>query len=45
LPGDRIKTLFEGFHAGVLSMRTCMLVGRRQDDLRLPDVLTKDSAA
>ena len=38
-------TLFEGFHSGVLSMRTCLLVGRRKDDLRLPDELINDSAA
>jgi hypothetical protein len=38
-------TLFEGFHAGSLSMRTCLLVGRRKDDLRLPDALISDSAA
>jgi 4,5-DOPA dioxygenase extradiol len=45
LQGDRIMTLFEGFHAGSLSMRTCLLVGRRKDDLRLPDALISDSAA
>ncbi len=45
LQGDRILTLFEGFHAGSLSMRTCLLVGRRKDDLRLPDALIAGSAA
>ena len=39
LQGDRVMTLFEGFQAGSLSLRTCMLVGRRKDDLRLPDEL------
>jgi 4,5-DOPA dioxygenase extradiol len=39
LQGDRVPTLFEGFQAGSLSLRTCMLVGRRKDDLRLPDEL------
>ncbi|HEY8536633.1 MAG TPA: class III extradiol ring-cleavage dioxygenase, partial [Vicinamibacterales bacterium] len=34
MPGDRIVTLFEGFHAGSLSLRTCLLVGRRKTDLR-----------
>lgn len=43
-PGDRIMTLFEGFHYGTLSLRTCMLLGRRKDDLRLPDELTKGAA-
>jgi len=42
--GDRVMTLFEGFHSGTLSLRTCMLVGRRKDDLRLPDELTKGAA-
>ena len=32
--------LFEGFHAASLSLRTCLLVGRREEDLRLPDDLT-----
>ena len=32
-------TLFEGFQVGSLSLRTCMLVGRRKEDLRLPDEL------
>ena len=32
--------LFEGFHAASLSLRTCLLVGRRKEDLRLPDDLT-----
>jgi 4,5-DOPA dioxygenase extradiol len=45
LQGDRVMTLFEGFHSGALSMRTCLLVGRRKDDLRLPDELIKDGAA
>lgn len=45
LQGDRIMTLYEGFHAGALSMRTCLLVGRRKDDLRLPDDLIRDGAA
>ena len=44
MQGDRVITLFEGFHAGVLSLRTCLLVGRRKDDLRLPDELTRDAA-
>jgi 4,5-DOPA dioxygenase extradiol len=44
LQGDRIKTIFEGFHSGSYSMRTCMLVGRRKDDLRLPDALTRGAA-
>jgi 4,5-DOPA dioxygenase extradiol len=39
LTGDRVMTLFEGFHAGTLSLRTCLLVGRRKEDLRLPDHL------
>ena len=42
--GDRIMTLFEGFHSGALSMRTCLLVGRRKDDLRLPDELVNGAA-
>jgi 4,5-DOPA dioxygenase extradiol len=45
LQGDRVMTLFEGFHSGALSMRTCLLVGRRKDDLRLPDELIKGDAA
>jgi 4,5-DOPA dioxygenase extradiol len=40
LTGDRVLTLFEGFHAASLSLRTCLLVGRRKEDLRLPDDLT-----
>lgn len=40
MPGDRVMTLFEGFHAGSLSLRTCLLAGRRRTDLRLPDELT-----
>lgn len=40
MQGDRVVTLFEGFHAGSLSLRTCLLVGRRKSDLRLPDELT-----
>ena len=40
MQGDRVVTLFEGFHAGSLSLRTCLLVGRRTSDLRLPDELT-----
>jgi hypothetical protein len=32
-------TIFEGFHAGSLSLRTCLLAGRRREDLRLPDEL------
>jgi 4,5-DOPA dioxygenase extradiol len=39
LAGDRVVTLFEGFHAAALSLRTCLLIGRRQDDRRLPDDL------
>ena len=39
MQGDRVVTLFEGFHAATLSLRTCMLAGRRKDDLRLPDEL------
>jgi hypothetical protein len=45
LQGDRVMTLFEGFHAGALSLRTCLLVGRRKDDLRLPDELSLDGVA
>jgi hypothetical protein len=40
LTGDRVLTLFEGFHAASLSLRSCLLVGRRTEDLRLPDDLT-----
>jgi aromatic ring-opening dioxygenase catalytic subunit (LigB family) len=40
LTGDRVLTLFEGFHAASLSLRSCLLVGRRKEDLRLPDDLT-----
>jgi 4,5-DOPA dioxygenase extradiol len=39
LTGDRVVTIFEGFHAGSLSLRTCLLAGRRREDLRLPDEL------
>jgi 4,5-DOPA dioxygenase extradiol len=39
LTGDRVMTIFEGFHAGSLSLRTCLLAGRRREDLRLPDEL------
>jgi len=39
LTGDCVVTLFEGFHAGSLSLRTCLLAGRRREDLRLPDEL------
>jgi 4,5-DOPA dioxygenase extradiol len=45
LQGDRVMTLFEGFQAGSLSLRTCMLVGRRKDDLRLPDELVSGPLA
>lgn len=45
LQGDRVMTLFEGFHSGALSMRTCLLIGRRKEDLRLPDELIRDGAA
>ncbi len=40
LPGDRVSTLFEGFHAGNLSLRTFVLAGQRQVDRRLPDELS-----
>lgn len=40
LQGDRFTPVFEGFHAGTLSLRTCVLAGRRKEDLRLPDELT-----
>jgi 4,5-DOPA dioxygenase extradiol len=39
MEGDQVVTLFEGFHAAALSLRTCLLAGRRQDDRRLPDNL------
>jgi 4,5-DOPA dioxygenase extradiol len=35
LPGDRILHVHEGFHAGNLSLRACLLVGRRKDDGRI----------
>jgi 4,5-DOPA dioxygenase extradiol len=38
--GDRIVHLYEGFHAGNLSLRTFALMGRRAEDSRLPDGLT-----
>lgn len=44
MQGDRVVTLFEGFHSGSLSLRTCLLIGRRKDDLRLPDDLAAASA-
>jgi 4,5-DOPA dioxygenase extradiol len=37
--GDRVHHLFEGFHAGILSLRCFALAGRRKEDLRLPDPL------
>ncbi len=39
-PGDRCVHLFEGFHAGNLSLRSVALMGRRVNDARLPDDLT-----
>lgn len=36
LPGDCCHGIYEGFHAGILSLRTFALAGRRQGDLRLP---------
>jgi 4,5-DOPA dioxygenase extradiol len=38
-PGDRCVHLFEGFHAGNLSLRSFALMGRRVEDARLPDSL------
>lgn len=45
LRGDRVVHLYEGFHAGNLSLRTFALMGRRGTDARLPDELTVDSPA
>jgi 4,5-DOPA dioxygenase extradiol len=42
LIGDQVRTLFEGFHSGAWSLRTCMLAGRRKEDLRLPDELVSE---
>jgi 4,5-DOPA dioxygenase extradiol len=39
LQGDLVRHLFEGFHAGSTSLRSCVIAGRRADDLRLPDEL------
>jgi len=39
LQGDLVRHLFEGFHAGATSLRSCIIAGRRADDLRLPDEL------
>jgi 4,5-DOPA dioxygenase extradiol len=44
-PGDRVVHLYEGFHAGNLSLRTFALHGRRATDARLPDELTAGAAA
>jgi 4,5-DOPA dioxygenase extradiol len=38
--GDCVHHVFEGFHAGVLSLRSFALAGRRTEDLHLPDALT-----
>lgn len=40
LPGDQVTTLFEGFHATNLSLRSFVLAGRRPSDKRLPDELS-----
>jgi 4,5-DOPA dioxygenase extradiol len=45
MQGDRVLPIFEGFHAGSLSLRTCLLAGRRKDDLRLPDALSSAASA
>jgi 4,5-DOPA dioxygenase extradiol len=39
LEGDRVLHLYEGFHGGNLSLRTFALLGRRADDVRLPDAM------
>lgn len=39
LPGDRLRHLYEGFPMGSVSLRSCVVAGRRKDDLRLPDEL------
>lgn len=44
LPGDRVVHLYEGFHAGNLSLRTFALMGRRATDTRLPDDLVAGAA-
>lgn len=44
-PGDRVAHLYEGFHAGNLSLRSFALIGRRATDARLPDGLTAGAAA
>lgn len=36
LQGDRCHVIYEGFHGGILSLRTFAFAGRRQGDLRLP---------
>jgi 4,5-DOPA dioxygenase extradiol len=36
MTGDRVSHVYEGFHASSLSLRTCVIAGRRKDDLRLP---------
>jgi Catalytic LigB subunit of aromatic ring-opening dioxygenase len=47
MEGDQVVTLFEGFHAAALSLRTRLLAGRRQEDRRLPTIssLRKISAS
>ncbi len=45
LRGDRVVHLYEGFHAGSLSLRSFALLGRRSTDTRLPDELTAEGAA
>jgi 4,5-DOPA dioxygenase extradiol len=39
LEGDRVLHLYEGFHGGNLSLRSFALLGRRADDVRLPDAM------
>jgi 4,5-DOPA dioxygenase extradiol len=36
MQGDIVHTLFEGFHAGILSLRTFVIAGRRKEDHQLP---------
>jgi 4,5-DOPA dioxygenase extradiol len=43
--GDRAVQIYEGFHAGNLSLRTFALLGKRATDERLPDELTAGAAA
>jgi 4,5-DOPA dioxygenase extradiol len=45
LPGDCPVPIFEGFHAGNLSLRTFALMGRRAADKRLPDDLVAAAGA